>query len=108
MNKTKEAIIEAGLKGEEFLGGWKLAYLLGVEKLDFKYLEYADILEAHMQQNEKTICFIYIRHDENFVVTVSTYKNHYGIKAGCKSIYEALDAANQWWDQNKNSIKWEE
>lgn len=111
MNKIKEAIIEEGLKGKEFLGGWELAYsneLLEIEKLDFKYLEYADILEAHVQQNEKTICFIYIRYDENFTVTVSTYKSHYGIKADCENIYEALDVANQWWNQNKNSIKWEE
>ena len=88
--------------------GWKFGSaneFLRIEKLDFGFLQYDDVLEAYTyDQNDNRNGHVHIFYSKKFFV-VSAYldKTLYEIKDNCKDIYEALDVANQWY----NSIKTE-
>jgi hypothetical protein len=76
-----------------------------MEKLDFSFLQHEDVLEAYVN-DKNNICFgfVHISFRRNFIVTASINSKYFEIRNDCKDIYEALYAANEWWDKNKQDL----
>ena len=88
--------------------GWSIGSaeeFLGMEKLDFGLLQHDNVLEACVN-NKDNICFgfFHISFKRNFIVTASINSKYFEIRNDCKDIYEALDAANEWWNKNKQDL----
>lgn len=72
------------------------------EKLDFTILPDDGMLEASIYNNDKVrIGYFHIFSNESFNVIAYISSKYSEIKKDCKDIYEALDVANQWWNENK-------
>lgn len=99
MNKLKKEALEKE--------GWKIGCadeFLKVEKLDFMSCE--DMLEALVYNKDKKLLgFFRITFYKDWIVTAYIDSKYFEIKKDCKNIYESLDVANQWWNENKS--EWE-
>jgi YD repeat-containing protein len=102
MDKTKEKALNNA--------GWKLGSVnefLGIEKLDFRFSFADDMLQASTYSDDGT-CNGFVEIHSNLYVSASFESKSYQIKNNCKDIYEALDAANQWYDSIRNKNQNEE